>query len=482
MAIKTQTKLTYIFRYCCYILLLYTFSIIIPLLYSSYFPPTPPDSYTYNQNQPFDLLSFPSAWNQLAFSSKLPSRRLKIALFVKRWPEKNRAGGMERHALTLHLALAKRGHELHVFTASLSPSSSFFEYSGTNMYFHLSKPVNGFLDQDTAWEQFLQQNRTVKPFDVVHSESVGLFHTRAEKLPNLAVSWHGIGYEAIHGDIIQELLRSPHEGQSQALVNRISRVVDEVRFFPSYSHHVATSNHVGDILKRVYMIPDERVHIILNGVDEEIFKPDPVGALSFRRKFGIPNSNLLVLGLAGRLVKDKGHPLIFEALKQMFKENPSFKDNVMILVAGDGPWGQRYKDLGGNIRVLGALDRAQVASFYNSIDIFLHPTLRDMGLDQTVIEATLCSKPVLVTRVASITGSVIIGPEVGYTFSPTVKSLKRALYQVWEDGRYVLHKKGKAARERGMKLFTATKMAAAYERLFLCISDNNDCLYQSSTG
>ncbi|KAK9280245.1 hypothetical protein L1049_013932 [Liquidambar formosana] len=77
----------------------------------------------------------------------------------------------------------------------------------------------------------------------------------------------------------------------------------------------------------------------------------------------------------------------------------------------------------------------------------------------------------MATRLASITGSVIVGNEMGYTFSPTVASLKEALYRVWEDGKGVLEKKGHLARQRGLELFTATKMAAAFERLFLCISN-----------
>ncbi|XWS71632.1 hypothetical protein CRYUN_Cryun03dG0154700 [Craigia yunnanensis] len=90
----------------------------------------------------------------------------------------------------------------------------------------------------------------------------------------------------------------------------------------------------------------------------------------------------------------------------------------------------------------------------------------------------LTEKPVMATRLASITGSVIVEPEMGYTFSPSVASLKKkALYRVWNDGREVLEKKGKAARQRGLQLFTATKMAAAYERLFLCISKEEYFIY-----
>ncbi|KDP42185.1 hypothetical protein JCGZ_02915 [Jatropha curcas] len=435
------------------------------------------------QNQPINLLLFPSAWNHLSFPSEPPSKLLKIALFVKKWPHRSHAGGLERHALTLHLALAKRGHELHVFTSS-PPNSSFARYPLSNLYFHLSRPTAaGYLDQASVWKLFQTQNSTGKPFDVVHTESVGLWHARSRNLTNLAVSWHGIAYETIHTDIIQEILRNPEEPLAYALTERVTKVVEEVKFFPDYAHHVATSDHAGDVLKRIYMIPEERVHVILNGVDEEIFKPDAMKGKEFKQKFGVTESRSLVLGMAGRLVKDKGHPLMFEALKQILMENDTIREDTVVLVVGDGPWGPRYRDLGVNVLVLGPLDQAQLARFYNAIDIFVNPTLRAQGLDHTLLEAMLSGKPVMATRVASITGSVIVDKEIGYVFSPTVVSLKNALYRVWEEGRGVLEEKGKAAMQRGLRLFTATKMAAAYERLFLCISNNSNrtedyCQYQ----
>lgn len=415
---------------------------------------------------------------------------MKIAVFVKKWPQRARAGGLERHALTLHLELAKRGHEIHIFTASPTNASSFPKYPFPNLHFHLSRPTTaGYLDQSIVWNQFQAQNSSSGPFDVVHTESVGLMHTRSRNITNLAVSWHGIAYETIHSDIIQELLRSPEEPPAYSLTERMAKVVEEVKFFRSYAHHVATSDHAGDVLKRVYMIPEERVHVILNGVDEEVFRPDLEAGKDFRRNLGVPESKSLVLGIVGRLVKDKGHPLIFEALKQMIGEDAKFRKSAIILVAGDGPWGKRYRDLGPNIvLVLGPLEQAQLAKFYNAIDIFVNPTLRAQGLDHTLLEAMLCGKPVLASRLASITGSVIVNDNVGYTSSPTVESFKRALHRVWSEGREVLGKKGEVARRRGLQLFAATKMAAAYERLFLCISsisrgdDENQCQFEDWSG
>lgn len=473
------------FKIFCYIVIISSICSIILFLSwthccSQCYPSFAFQTTLQNQTQSINLLSYPLAWNNLIFSANLPPKFLKIALFVKKWPQKSHAGGLERHALTLHLALAKRGHELHIFTTS--PNPSFANHSINNLNFHFSKPTPaGYLDQSTVWEQFQLQNSTTKPFDIVHTESVGLRYTRSRYVANLAVTWHGIAYETIHSDIIQELLRPPDEPQTNAMKERIVKVVEEIKFFTNYAHHVATSDHAGDILKRVYMIPKERVHIILNGVDQQVFRPDISKGEEFKQRHGVPNSKSLVIGLAGRLVKDKGHPLMFEALKQIIEENNTFLESSMVLVAGDGPWAARYRELGSNVLVLGPLEQTELASFYNAIDIFVNPTLRAQGLDHTLLEAMLSGKPVMATKLASIVGSVIVGNEMGYTFPPTVIDLKKALYESWVSGRGILNKKGQVARERGLQLFTATKMVAAYERLFLCIysskHEGNFCEY-----
>ncbi|KAJ0979577.1 hypothetical protein J5N97_015051 [Dioscorea zingiberensis] len=482
---KDPTSSSITFHHLCYLLFAVSALSSISFIYWSHCStcscgadPSPISLHQHNQS--INLLSFPSAWNHLSFSSTPPRKLLKIALFVKRWPQRNLAGGLERHALTLHLALARRGHEVHVFTTTTSSNSTNLN---TTLRFHFTPPSpGGYLNQALAWQQFQTQNSTDnKPFDVVHTESVGLFHGRARNLSHLAVSWHGIAYETIHSDIVQDLLRGPNETRQSVLTERLVKVIEEVKFFNRYSHHVATSDHVGDVLKRIYMIPEDRVHIIVNGVDETIYKPDSTRGKDFLREAGVPENATLVIGMAGRLVKDKGHPLIFEALKQIYVEDENFKRDVFVLVAGDGPWGSRYRDLGPNLRVLGLLEQTQLASFYNSLDVFINPTLRAQGLDHTFIEAMLSGKPVMGTRFASITGSLIVGSDIGYTFLPTVGSLKESLYMMFRDGRDVLGIKGKVARNRAVQLFTATKMATAYERLFLCIStgtyEKNDDKY-----
>lgn len=434
-----------------------------------------------------DLRDLETRWNDLKFQDSNPRRaapqRLRIALFVKKWPSKDSAGGLERHARTLHRELARRGHEIHVFTSSSTVLNQILpEDESRGLRFHFSNPTPaGNLKAREAWEQFLLANETLAAegfkggFDIIHTESVALPHGRARNFSNVVVSWHGIAYETIQSDIVQDLMRSSAEARPldlhKAITERVQRVIEEVKFFPKYAQHVATSDAVGEVLRTVYMLPLRNVHIIVNGVDEGFFRPDKARGAAFRLKYGVPPRARLVMGMAGRLVKDKGHPLIFQALKTLLQTG-NYTD-VFIMIAGDGPWGARYRELAPNVKVMGPLSPTQLGDFYNALDIFVNPTLRAQGLDHTLIEAMLCGKPLLASHFSSITKSVLVSGDFGYTFSPRLESLRGALEGVIEDGKWVLENKGLACRSRAEELFTAVKMASAYERLFLCIAKGN---------
>ncbi|KAK2638869.1 hypothetical protein Ddye_026664 [Dipteronia dyeriana] len=71
--------------------------------------------------------------------------------------------------------------------------------------------------------------------------------------------------------------------------------------------------------------------------------------------------------------------------------------------------------------------------------------------------------------------------EEGYTFSPNVKSFAEALEVAIRDGPIVLQRKGIACKQHTVSMFTATKMASAYERFFLCMKNTKYFQYPLST-
>ncbi|KAJ3695207.1 hypothetical protein LUZ60_000584 [Juncus effusus] len=431
-----------------------------------------------NTSKPYsgDLRNITFSWNTLPFSSsKPPPISLKIAVFSRKWPSVSAPGGMERHAMTLHSALAARGHRVHVFTSPPPLSDSpYVSANGPHLHFLDGQP--GQWKCDEAWSLYETESEN-DPFDVIHSESVAVYHRFARDVSNLVVSWHGISLEALHSGIYQDLTRGAGEPMSPAsnksLSQAIYKVLDEIRFFRNYAHHVAISDSTGEMLRDVYQIPNRRVHVILNGVEQEQFSPDRELGKQFRKEIGLPKTAGLVMGVSGRLVKDKGHPLLFEAFSKLVLRHP----NVYLIIAGSGPWAQRYTDLGRNVKVLGAVPPNKLKAFYNSLDVFVDPTLRPQGLDLTLMEAMQCGKPVLATRFPSIKGSIVVDDEFGFMFAPNVESLLEKLEEVVAEGAERQKERGKVCREYAKRMFTARKMALAYERLFLCIKNETYCNY-----
>ncbi|KAF5735236.1 glycosyl transferase family 1 family protein [Tripterygium wilfordii] len=423
-----------------------------------------------------DLRNALFAWNRLPFS-QTPPIKLKIAVFTRKWPVGTVPGGMERHAYTLHTALARRGHQVHIFTSPMDQIQTLSDQESQNLpRIHCHEGEPGRWRYNKAWEQFNEENQR-EAFDIIHSESVALPHWLASNVPNLAVSWHGIALESLQSDIFQDLTRKPEEPISpafnQSLQGVVPKVLNEIRFFKNYAHHVAISDSCGEMLRDFYQIPDRRVHVILNGIDDDSFGEDRELGLDFRSKIGVPENASLVLGVAGRLVKDKGHPLLYEAFSMLISKHP----NVYLVVAGSGPWQSRYTDLGPQVLVLGSMSPTKLRAFYNSIDIFVNPTLRPQGLDLTLMEAMMSGKPLMASRFPSIKGTIVVDDELGFMFSPNVESLLEALEMVVSEGSKRLAQRGKACREYAASMFTAQKMALAYERLFLCIKNETFCTY-----
>lgn len=423
-----------------------------------------------------DLRDAKFPWNKLCFGPTF--EKLKIAVFSKTWPVGAAPGGMERHASTLYHALASRGHEIHVFTVPSDRRPRWDIHEG-NLHVYFAANDHGSVNISLAFDVFNKVNEN-GAFDYVHTESVSLPHWRAKMVPNVAVTWHGIWYEIMHSKLLQELLSNPKGQLSEPMTElheAMPRLVEEIRFFKSYTQHICISSSAGEVLVNIYQLPQRNVHVILNGVDETEFTPDQEAGARFREKYRVPANVSIVMGVAGRLVRDKGHPLLYEAFSSIVRRHPG----VFLLVAGSGPWRRRYAELGPNVKVLGELEPLELSKFYNALDVFVNPTLRPQGLDLTLIEAMQSGKPVLTPNYPSIVGTVVVDEEFGYTFSPNVKSFVEALESAIRDGPNVLKRKGLACKKYVVSMFTATKMASAYERFFLCMKNTKYCQYPLPT-
>lgn len=431
-----------------------------------------------------DLREFEGAWNRLCFGP-IRDRRMRIGAFVKKWPLDGKPAGMEHHASTLYHDLARRGHDVHVFT-TIPNGENITDHVESNLHIHIvhtpvESEVGTYSPEEHYWQKFLAVNSS-SPFDVVHTENAALAPRKAIAINSTAATWHEIAAECVPSDIAKELNRNPEEPRSEEqqrnLFGRLNKIVEETKAFTSYGHHVAISDYVADVMRTIYEFPVERVHTIFDGVDGA-FQPNPAKGTAFRFKHGVP-AGALVFGVAGRSVKEEGHPLLFEAFSQILQRH----SNVYLLVAGSGPWLSLYSKLAPgkpNVVAVGTLAPEELSGFYNALDVFLNPTLRSQGLDLTLMEALLCGKALMATHFGSITWSVIISKEFGSTFAPNVGAITVALEGAIRDGSEKLALGAQTRVEYARMMFMQEKMGAAYERLFLCLRDEAYCAYPLPT-
>ena len=121
-------KPNYSFQYSLCTTLFFIVLFTIPALFLLHTPTTTSICTTFgNHIRPWsgDLRLASFSWNRLQFFQDQPPKvALKIAVFSRKWPIGTTPGGMERHAFTLHTALASRGHHVHVFTSPLDEGTT----------------------------------------------------------------------------------------------------------------------------------------------------------------------------------------------------------------------------------------------------------------------------------------------------------------------------------------------------------------------
>jgi len=147
------------------------------------------------------------------------------------------------------------------------------------------------------------------------------------------------------------------------------------------------------------LIPVERLfpaeyRIIPNGVDYDLFSAK---AASGRHPLpGLDPDKLRILFM-GAMVKRKGLPHLIEAFREILTK----RDDVELLVVGDGP-GRRAIDrslderLRSRIHFVGAVSRrSAVAEYYASADIFCAPSLGRESFGMVLLEGMAAGLPVV---------------------------------------------------------------------------------------
>jgi phosphatidylinositol alpha-1,6-mannosyltransferase len=187
-------------------------------------------------------------------------------------------------------------------------------------------------------------------------------------------------------------------------------------------------------------LPGEKCSVVLLGIKLDRF-PAVADRSATRRKLldfaGISDSPGLILSNAGRFVPRKGVAWFIANVM------PSLPDDVVLLVAGEGPDRTRIEQaitshgLSHRVKLLGAVTDPELELLYKGSDLFVMPNVPvpgDMeGFGLVMLEAGLCGLPTIASRLEGIADVITDGENGVLVESENVEQFRNAIMRYHDD-------------------------------------------------
>ena len=207
--------------------------------------------------------------------------------------------------------------------------------------------------------------------------------------------------------------------------------------------------------------PVRKVVVIRNGVDVERFHPRPPNRRLQKRLNLDPTAP--VAGIVAALRPEKNHEMFLKVAASVCEKLPAAR----FLVVGDGPERPKLESFARSLGVAAAVrflgTRSDVDEILSLQDVLLLTSHMEAN-PICLLEAMAAGKPVVATRVGSVTETVQPGTS-GYLVSPgDVQGMAARVLELLND-RNRAAEMGRAGREQVLARWTVDRMVRGYEEL-----------------
>ena len=303
-----------------------------------------------------------------------------------------RVGGVAPHVSELSEALAKRGHEVHVFTRR----GDFDSYDRINDVHYQRVTVKESGDllaqmdrmSDAMHDRFGAVENIFGRFDIIHGHDwhpvLALVRIKSEQAIPSVLTLHST-----------EWGRCGNNWGNEKISHR--------EWLGGYesSRIIVTSPRMKTEIVRTYSIPGSKIDIIPNGIVSGKIQKD-VDAISVKKKYEIEADAPVVL-FCGRMSYQKAPDLLVEAIPLILNDHK----NVKFVFAGEGDTMSFCEDMARRLRVndacrfLGYISSQAKEELMNSCDLFCVPS-RNEPFGMVILEAWDAGKPIVATEAVSI--------------------------------------------------------------------------------
>ena len=314
-------------------------------------------------------------------------------------------GGPARVSYSISKELAKRGHEITVFTTDaydretrLKVESSYVTIDSLRIEYFKNMIYDPRINLFIAPELVRVAKREIRQFDVVHLHDYRSFLCL---ITTYYAKKCGVPYVLqAHGQLPRIM--------AKRRLKWIYDVLFGYRLLRDASKVIAL-NRVEAQQYRDIGVPEEKIEVIPNGIDlSEYADLPPKG--DFKKKSNIDEDEKIVLYL-GRIHKIKGIDILTKAFADVIEK----LDNVKLAIVGpDDGYLSRLEAL---IRALKIEDKVLISGplycrdkleAYVDANVYVLPSRYEVW-GMTVLEAYACSKPVIASRTGGLNNLVLDG-------------------------------------------------------------------------
>jgi len=231
---------------------------------------------------------------------------------------------------------------------------------------------------------------------------------------------------------------------------------------------IAISEVIRANLLATHPLRPDQVGVVHAGIDLGRFHGDPVARARIRTELGVPDSACLV-GIIGRLQKEKGHFDFIEVAQRLAPDNPETR---FVMVGAPTPgWEeeaaeirQAARDAGLGERLILAGFRTDVPALLDAMDLFLFPSHAEAyGL--VVVEAMAMGLPVVAYGCDGVLDLVVSGQTGELVDLYDRDALTAVTAGLLADGER-RRAMGRAGRQRVEERFTEEHMYRQLESLY----------------
>ena len=355
---------------------------------------------------------------------------MKIGYFVNHFPftdgvsgiPQYHCGGAENAAYYIALEMAKRGHDITVYTTSPTSEFSLEEHDSMKVYRYGTNLKIG--TSNISWGQF--RAPVDQSFDLVHTHFdlapgplAGLRAAKNAHLP-LIVTYHGDWVDT-YGGLFRRL--------GVTINNKF--LVDKLL---DYASHIISPSKTYTERSQFLRLYRDKTVVIPNGTNiQDFWVPDSKDRC--REELGLPVDGKIVL-FFGFLAPYKGPDILLRALPRILAAVP----DTRLLFAGRGTMRQDLENLSRklglekNVLFADYVKDELKSSYYKSADVFVLPSV--MGTEcfpLTILESMACGTPVVASEIGGIPDAVINGRS-GFLVPPgDGESLATAIVNILND-------------------------------------------------